>query len=157
MMTGSRPERYFEDYVVGARQELGTVSLSQADIIEFARKYDPQDFHIDPEKAAAGPYGSLIASGWHTAATAMRLLVDRFLDSVSSLGSPGVDELRWLVPVRPNDVLTVYTTVIKARRSKSKPDRGLVHSKSEIFNQDGVLVMSMKGVNLITCRNPQKQ
>ncbi len=154
-MTGSRTERYFEDYIVGARQEIGAVSLSEADIIEFACKYDPQDFHIDPEKAATGSYGSLIASGWHTAATVMRLLVDRFLDSVSSLGSPGVDELRWLAPVRPNDILTVCATVIDARRSKSRPDRGLVHSKSEVFNQDDVLVMTMKSVNFIACRELQ--
>ncbi len=145
-------DRYFEDYIVGQAEEVGSASLSEAEIIDFARKYDPQDFHIDPEKAAAGPYGGLIASGWQTAAVVMRLLVDRYLSSVSSLGSPGIDELRWLAPVRPGDVLTVRVEVTDARLSNSKPDRGLLHSLIEIFNQDGVLVMSLKAVNVVACR-----
>lgn len=152
-MTVSRARRYFEDYPIGVEQEVGSVSISEADMIDFASKYDPQDFHIDPEKAAASPFGGLIASGWHTAAAVMRLLVDRYLDSASSLGSPGVDELRWLAPVRPEDVLTVHARIIDARRSKSRPERGLIHTKAEVFNQDGVLVMSMKAVNLIACRD----
>lgn len=149
----SQTARYFEDYIVGRVEEIGDVSLSEAEIIDFARKYDPQDFHIDPEKAAAGPYGGLIASGWQTAAAVMRPLVDHYLDSASSLGSPGIDELRWLAPVRPRDVLTVRVKVTDARLSNSKPDRGLVHTKIEVFNQDGVLVMSLKAVNVVACRN----
>ncbi len=152
MKTETDTGHYFEDYIAGAEQEVGSVSLSEAEIIEFASKYDPQDFHIDPEKAATGPFGGLIASGWHTAAVVMRLLVDRYLDSASSLGSPGVDELRWLAPVRPGDVLTVRAKVLHTRRSDSKPDRGLVHTSAEIFNQDGVMVMSMKAVNVVACR-----
>lgn len=149
---GSGADRYFEDYIVGEVQELGTACLSEAEIIDFARKYDPQDFHIDPEKAVAGPFGGLIASGWHTAAVVMRPYVESYLSSVSSLGSPGLDELRWLAPVRPGDVLTVRARVTEARRSSSKPDRGLVHTKVEVINQDDVLVMTMKAVNVIACR-----
>ncbi len=151
-MTASTPERYFEDYVSGLRVEVGSVSLSEAEMIEFASKYDPQDFHIDPQKAANGTFSGLIASGWHTASAVMRLLVDRYLSDASSLGSPGLDELRWLAPVRPADTLTVHATIIEARRSNSKPDRGLVRTKAEVFNQDGVLVMTMKAMNLIACR-----
>jgi len=148
----SQADRYFEDYIVGQAEEVGNVSLSEAEIVDFALKYDPQDFHVDPKKAAAGPYGGLIASGWQTAAAVMRPLVDHYLNSVSSLGSPGIDELRWLAPVRPGDVLTVRAKVTDARLSNSKPDRGLVHTLIEVFNQDGVPVMSLKAVNVIACR-----
>ncbi len=148
----SQTDRYFEDYIVGLEEEVGNVSLSAAEIIDFALKYDPQDFHIDPKKAAAGPYGGLIASGWQTAAAVMRPLVDHYLSSASSLGSPGIDELRWLAPVRPRDVLTVRVKVTEARLSNSKPDRGLVHTNIEVFNQHGVLVMSLKAVNVVACR-----
>ncbi len=152
-MTDSKPVRYFEDYVVGEDREAGRTTLSEAEIIDFATKYDPQDFHTDAEKAAAGPFGGLIASGWHTAAAAMRLLVDGYLSSASSLGSPGLDELRWLAPVRPDDELTVRIKVLDARRSSSKPDRGLLFSKVEVFNAEGVLVMMMKAVNVVACRD----
>ncbi len=145
--------RYFEDYVVGIEQEVGSVGISEAEIIEFANKYDPQDFHTDPDKAAAGPFGGLIASGWHTIAVVMRLLVDRYLDNASSLGSPGVDELRWLAPVRPGDVLTVRAKVITARRSTSKPDRGLIHTSIEVNNQDGIVAMTMMAINVVVCRH----
>lgn len=145
--------RYFEDYRVGVEQEVGSVGLSEAEIIEFGNKYDPQDFHTDPEKAATGPFGGLIASGWHTIAVVMRLLVDKYLDNASSLGSPGIDELRWLAPVRPGDVLTVRAKVTHARRSDSKPDRGLIHTSVETSNQAGTMVMTMKAVNVVACRN----
>jgi acyl dehydratase len=144
--------RYFEDYIVGSEQELGNLSFSEAEIIEFASKYDPQDFHIDPEKAKTSAYGGLIASGWHTAACIMRLLVDEYLDSASSLGSPGLDELRWLAPVRPGDSLTVKVRISDTRRSKSRPERGLVHTWIRAFNQHGTLVASMKAITLIACR-----
>ncbi len=152
-MSNSLPDRYFEDYLPGEMQEFGTVILSEAEIIEFAKKYDPQDFHTDPEKAVNGPYGGLIASGWQTVVVVMRLLVDHFLSSASSLGSPGIDELRWLAPVRPGDELTVWAQVVNSRRSKSQPDRGLVHSFVEVINQDGTRVMSMKAISMIACRD----
>ena len=152
-MSNPGKDKYFEDYVVGIKREVGTVSMNEAEIIDFASKYDPQDFHINPKKAAAGPFGGLIASGWQTAAVVMRVLVDHYLDNASSLGSPGVDELRWMAPVRTGDRLTVHAVIIDARRSKSKPDRGLVVTRAEIFNQDGIQVMSMKAVNVIACRN----
>lgn len=153
MVMNPESGRYFEDYTVGVEQDVGSVTLSETEIIEFANKYDPQDFHTDPEKAANGPFGGLIASGWHTIAVVMRLLVDKYLDNASSLGSPGIDELRWLAPVRPGDVLTVKAKVFNARRSDSKPDRGLVHTSVETSNQDGLMVMTMKAVNVVACRN----
>jgi acyl dehydratase len=145
-------KRYFEDYVPGAVFEYGTISVNQADLIEFAKRFDPQPFHIDPDAAARGPFGGLIASGWHTASLVMRLLVDRYLSSVASLGSPGVDELRWTRPVRPGDSLRVRVSVLDARRSRSKPDRGLVRSHFEVVNQDGDVVMSLKALNFLRCR-----
>jgi len=154
-MTDSKAVRYFEDYITGVEQKVGRVSISEAEMIDFANKYDPQDFHTDPEKAAAGPFRGLIASGWHTIAVVMRLLVDQYLDSTSSLGSPGIDELRWLAPVRPGDVLTVRAEVHQARRSSSKPDRGLIHTSVQVSNQDGVLAMTMKAVNVVACRETE--
>ena len=152
MVLDPESERYFEDYTVGVEQEVGSVCLSESEIIEFANKYDPQDFHTDSEKAKMGPFGGLIASGWHTIAVVMRLLVDKYLDNASSLGSPGIDELRWMAPVRPGDVLTVRAKVLNARRSESKPDRGLIHTSVETSNQDGTMVMTMKAVNIVACR-----
>src|ERR1700750_2336202 len=117
---------YFEDYLLGTTYECGSVSIDQASIIAFAKEFDPQPFHVDPVAAAAGPYGGLIASGWHTAAGVVRLVVENYLSAESSLGSPGMDEIRWLYPVRPGDTLRVRATVTEARRSLSKPDRGLL-------------------------------
>ncbi|MCP5367025.1 MAG: MaoC family dehydratase [Hyphomicrobiales bacterium] len=146
-------DMYFEDYAVGRAVEVGKVTMTEAEIIDFARRYDPQDFHVDPAKAAHGPFGGIVASGWHTAAAVMRPLVDHYLSPASSLGSPGLEELRWLAPVRPGDVLTIHATVTEARRSGRRPDRGVIHSLIEVTNQDGVLVMTMKPVNLVTCRD----
>lgn len=147
-------ERYFEDYVPGSVQEFGSAAVAEAEIVEFARRYDPQRFHVDPEWAAAhGPFGGLIASGWHTAAIMMRLLVDNYLSAVSSLGSPGIDELRWMRPVRPGDTLRVRVSVLDAKWSRSKPDRGLVRSRVEILNQDRDVVMSLTAMNLVRCRD----
>ena len=152
VMAGSRTERYFEDYVAGSEQEVGSVRMNEAEIIDYAMKYDPQDLHTSPEKAAPGPFGGLIASGWHTAAVVMKLLVDRYLDNASSLGSPGVDQLRWLAPVRPGDELSVRIRIVDTRRSDSKPDRGFLHTRIETSNQDGMLVMTMKAVSIVACR-----
>ena len=145
-------KRYFEDYVAGSVHEFGPISVEEAEIIEFARRYDPQVFHTDPEAAKQTMYGGLIASGWHTAGLMMRLLVDHYLSHVASLGSPGVDELRWLRPVRPGDELSVRVTVVETRRSSSKPDRGIVRSFVEVINQNREVVMSVEAVNFLLCR-----
>jgi acyl dehydratase len=145
-------DRYFEDYVPGAVFEYGDIPVTQAEIIEFARRFDPQQMHVDPEAAARGRFGGLIASGWHTAAMMMRLIVDNFLPRAASLASPGIDELRWLKPVRPGDVLRIRVTVLEATPSRSRPDRGTVRSLVEVLNQDGDIVTSMKPMNIIRRR-----
>ena len=149
-----REQRWFEDYRTGLVLEFGAVRVDEAEVIEFARRYDPQPFHIDAGAAARGPYGGLIASGWHTGSIIMRLLVEHYLSPVSSLGSPGLDELRWLAPVRPGDTLSVRVTILAARRSQSKPDRGLVQALIEVLNQRREGVMSMKAINFVRCRAP---
>jgi acyl dehydratase len=146
-------DRYFDDYVPGAVYEYGEIRVEEAEIIDFARRFDPQCMHIDPEAAARGRFGGLIASGWHTAAMMMRLVVDNFLPKKASLASPGIDELRWLRPVRPGDVLRVRISVLEATRSRSRPDRGVVRTLMEVLNQDGEIVMSLKPMNIIACRS----
>jgi acyl dehydratase len=150
-----REDRYLEDYAPGTTYTYGTVTLDEASIIEFARAYDPQPFHVDPEAAAAGIYGGLIASGWHTGSVMMRMLVDHVLSPVSSLGSPGCDELRWLKPVRPGDALSVRITFHENRRSRSKPDRGLVACSIEILNQADEVVMTLKSTLYLRARAPE--
>ena len=143
---------YFEDYALGSTYECGSVSIDQASIIAFAREFDPQPFHVDPVAAAAGPYGGLIASGWHTAALVMRLLVENYLAAESSLGSAGLDELRWPHPVRPGDTLRVRATVVESRRSLSKPDRGIVKTMVEAANSGGATVMRATAINFMLVR-----
>lgn len=145
---------YFDDYVPGRTVDCGSFSISEADIIAFAKDYDPQPFHTDPVAAAEGPFGGLIASGWHTTSLMMRLLVEHFISAESSLGAAGVDEIRWPKPVRPGDVLNVRATVLEARRSKSKPDRGIVRSLAEVTNQHGETVMRVTAINFVLARNP---
>lgn len=151
-MTAS--ERYFEDYPVGAVFTAGTIPVGESDIIDFARRYDPQAMHTDPAAAAAGRFGGLIASGWHTAAMMMRLFADNFLSPDSSVASPGLDELRWLRPVRPGDVLSLRVTILAARPSRSRPGEGVVRSLVEVLNQRDEVVMSLKPISLIR-RRPQ--
>lgn len=146
-------DRYFEDYVPGTSHEFGHVTVTEEEIVEFGRRYDPQTFHTDPQGAKQTMYGGLIASGWLTAALMMRLYVLNYLSDASSLGSPGVDELRWLKPVRPGDSLSVRVTIREATRSRSKPDRGIVHAFVEVLNQDREVVMTMRGMNLFLCRD----
>jgi acyl dehydratase len=141
--------RYFEDYALGVANECGSVSVDQASILAFAREFDPQPFHADPEAAAAGPFGGLIASGWHTAALVMRLLVDNYLSAEASLGSPGLDEIRWPYPVRPGDTLRVRATVVESRRSLSKADRGIIKTMIEAANEDGRAVMRATAINFM--------
>jgi acyl dehydratase len=146
-------DRHFEDYVPGAVFEYGAIPVTEADIVDFARRFDPQYIHVDRERAVQGPFGGLIASGWHTAAMMMRLIVDNFLPQSASLGSPGIDELRWLKPVRPGDVLSIRLSVLEATRSRSKPDRGVVRTLCEVLNQDREIVMSLKAMNIMACRS----
>jgi acyl dehydratase len=148
----SAEDRYFEDYAPGAVFEYGETRVGETEILDFARRFDPQDMHVDPEKAASGRFGGLIASGWHTGAIMMRLFAEGFLPKEASLASPGIDELRWLRPVRPGDVLRIRVTVLDAARSRSKPDRGMVRTLIEVLNQKDEIVMSLKPMNIIACR-----
>ena len=142
------PLRYFEDFHPGAVVELGSRRLDEAAIIAFAREYDPQPFHTDPQAAKSSVFGGLIASGWQTVGIYMRLMVDGCINETVSLGSPGVDEIRWLVPVRPGDTLKARFTVLEARPSRSKPDRGTVVSLGEVTNQKGEVVMTLRGMGI---------
>jgi len=146
-------DRWFEDYVPGAVHDLGSVVVDEQEVIAFARQFDPQPFHLDKERAEESVFGGLIASGWHTACMAMRLIVDHYLSEASSEGSPGIDELRWLRPVRPGDQLTVRITILDARRSRSRPERGIVRSQIDTLNQDGEVVMHLTSSIFIRCRN----
>jgi acyl dehydratase len=142
-------DRYFEDYPVGAVFEFGSVAVVQEEVVRFAEAYDPQPMHTDVEFARAGQFGGLIASGWHTCALAMRLYVDHYLTHAASLASPGVDELRWLKPVRPGDVLSIRVTVIEKVPSRSKPDRGMVRALVETLDGAGAVVMTLKVMSLV--------
>ena len=155
-MTFSRPisDRYFEDYVEGDVHRFGSITVEADEIIAFAKRFDPQTMHTDSEAAKRSPFGGLIASGWHTAGLMMRLYVEHYLTHVASLASPGLDELRWLKPVRPGDTLSLRVTVLKTVPSKSKPDRGVVTSFVEVINLAGEMVMTFKVVNIIAKRPP---
>lgn len=149
--------RYFEDMVVGTRTRSSrTYKVTREEVIEFASKYDPQPFHLDDEAAKQTFFGRLSASGWHTGAMAMRMMVDTWKDGepTAGLGSPGLDELRWVKPVYPGDELRVEVELIEKRRSKSRPDMGLTKSRQTVFNQHGEVVMTMIGNGLIRVRNP---
>ena len=148
------PPRYYEDFAEGDRIDLGSVSLSAEEIVEFATRYDPQPMHVDPEAARRSIYGGLIASGWHTAATYMRLLVDGLMGEAKSHGSPGVDQLRWLKPVRPGDTLRGRFTILECRPSNSRPEWGIVRSRGEMINQADEVVMSCEAVNFFERRQP---
>jgi acyl dehydratase len=149
-----RAARYFEDYVPGFSLDCGSFTMSEADIIAFAAKYDPQPFHVDAAGAKDGPFGGVIASGWHTSSMMMSLLVGNWVSPESSLGAAGIDDLRWPKPVRPGDTVNVRATVLEARRSASKPDRGIVTSQTELTNQHGDLVMKMTAINFVLLRDP---
>jgi len=148
---------YFEDHLPGSVYQLGSVLATEEEMVAFAKQYDPQVFHIDPEAAKETSFGGLVASGWYSVLLAMRLIVDHRLSRVKNLGSPGVEEVRWLKPVRPNDTLFVRVTTIEARRSQSKPDRGIVKGLVEVLNQAGEVVTSWKGINIVLCRNDGSQ
>ena len=145
-------DRWFEDYVPGSVYEFGHASMSEPQIVAFAQLFDPQSIHTDPGWSTTGPFGGLIASGVHTIAVCMRLYVEHYISHVASLASPGLDEIRWPRPVRPGDRLRIRVTVARARLSRSKPDRGLVHSTVQALNQDDAIVLSFTAMNFMARR-----
>lgn len=150
----SKQYRYFwEDFKIGERKNIGSVVVDKDEVIEFATRYDPQPFHVDEAAAKQSIYGGLIASGWHTCAMVMRLMCDSYLLQSASLGSPGLENVRWLRPVRPGDTLTAYRTIEEARVSSSRPDRGIVKTLWEVENQKGELVLTMSGINFFLKRD----
>jgi acyl dehydratase len=146
--------RYFEDFAEGASFDLGTFSYTEQEIVDFAKQFDPQPMHTDPVAARASSYGGLIASGWQTATSYMRRLVDRVIRNSASIGSPGLDSLRWLKPVRPGDELRARFTILEARPSNSRPDWGIVRSRGEVVNQMDEVVMQIEAVNFFGRRPP---
>jgi acyl dehydratase len=147
-------EIYLDDLAPGQIHRLGRRMLGRDEIVAFARDWDPQSFHLDEQAAAASIYGGLIASGWHTVCVFMRLFVDGMLGRAAALGSPGIDELRWLKPVRPGDILEGRLEILEVRPSRSKPDRGIVRLRSVMVNQDQEEVLSFVG-NVMFRRRPQ--
>jgi acyl dehydratase len=145
-------QRYFEDFVVGEVIPLGSHQVTRPEIIAFAAEFDPQPFHLDERQGAGSIVDGLIASGWHVSGLFMRMLCDGFLLESSSLGSPGVETLKWRKPVRAGDTLIARATVIEARRSKSRPEMGIVRFRSEVENQAGEIVMWLENAILFGCR-----
>ena len=147
--------QYFEDYVVGTKSSFGRYEVTREEVIEFASKYDPQPFHLSDEAAAKTYFGRLSASGWHTCAMLMRMLVENMKNhKTASLGSPGLESLQWKKPVYPGDVLRVETELFDKRRSKSRPDMGITRNRVKVFNQDDELVMESINLGLVSVRDP---
>ena len=147
--------QFYEDMVVGTVQRFGAYAVTRDEVIAFASKFDPQPFHLDDAAAAQTHFGRLSASGWHTCGMTMSMIVANHKAlGHQGLGSPGIDELRWLRPVYPGDTLSVEVEVLQKRRSASKPDRGIFHSATRVFNQDGVLVMTMTSRAMVRTRDP---
>jgi acyl dehydratase len=145
---------YWEDLLPGSERDLGTITPTREEIIAFASQFDPQPFHLDDAAAKASVFGSLCASGWHTCAMAMRLMVTNFLHQSSSLGSPGLENLQWKKPVLPNDTLRLKHKIIESRPMRSKPDVGLVRTEWQMHNQHGDLVLFMEGWSMFRRRHP---
>jgi acyl dehydratase len=137
--------KYWEDFQIGERAELGRHTFTEEEIVEFGRRYDPQPFHIDVEQAKQSAFGGLIASGWQTCAIGMRLMVEGYISQTVSLGSPGIDNIRWLKPVRPGDTLAYSRIVLESRASTTRKGVGLVKHRWEAVNQRGELVLTMEG------------
>lgn len=145
---------YFEDIEPGAVQRFGSYAVNREEVIDFASKYDPQPFHLSDEAAAQTHFGRLSASGWHTCAMTMAMLVENLKErQQAGLGSPGLDEIRWLKPVYPGDTLSVETEIVDKKRSASRPEMGSFRSNVRVYNQDGVVVMTMKSIGLIRVRD----
>ncbi|OYU98692.1 MAG: dehydratase [Burkholderiales bacterium PBB5] len=139
------PRYHWEDFPVGSVREFGATTVSREAVLAFASAFDPQPFHLDDDAAEASLFGRLSASGWHTCAMTMRMMCDDYLLDSASLGSPGIDSLRWLKPVFPGDTLRVRLTILEARPMVSRPTVGLVRSRWEVMNQHGDTVLSMEG------------
>jgi acyl dehydratase len=136
---------WWEDFKVGERSEMGRHTFAHDEIVTFARQFDPQPFHVDPAAAKASPFGGLIASGWHTCAVGMRLMVDQYIGRTVSLGSPGIEDIRWLKPVFAGDTLTYSRTVTESRASATRAGVGLVKHRWDAVNQAGETVLTMEG------------
>lgn len=149
------PRIFWEDFHAGEVREFGAVTLHRDEIVAFARQFDPQPFHLDEEAGRATPYGGLIASGWHTVALAMRMMCDEYLLDAASLGSPGLENLRWTAPVRPGDTLRMRLTVLATRVMNSRPAVGLVDTRWQLFNQHGEQVLDMRGYGMFGRRPAQ--
>jgi len=148
---------YFEDLEIGTKASFGRYEVTREEVLEFAAKYDPQPFHLSDEAAAKTHFGRISASGWHTCAMTMRMLVDNITErKQAGLGSPGQDELRWHRPVYPGDVLRIETELLEKTRSRSRPEMGSFRSIVKVFNQDDVCVMSFKSIGLIAVREPDR-
>jgi acyl dehydratase len=145
---------YWEDLTVGSVRDLGTASLTVEEIKDFASKFDPQPFHLDEEAARHSMFGALCASGWHTCSVAMGLTVRNFLSEAASLGSPGLESLKWLKPVYPGDTLHLRQVVLESRALRSRPDVGMVRSRWEMTNQNDEPVMQMEGYGMFRRRHP---
>lgn len=146
------PTRYWEDYELGAVYDMGSKTMTKEEIIDFAAKFDPQPFHLDEEAAKKSIFKGLAASGWHTCSEVMRLMVDNYISRETSMGSPGLDEIRWLKPVLAGDTITAKIRIVDKKPSRSRPDMGSVFNEYEIYNQKGELVMTMKGIGLMRRR-----
>jgi acyl dehydratase len=143
---------YWEDLETGTVRDLGKVTLSSEEIREFAEQFDPQPFHMDEAAGRRSIFGNLCASGWHTCALAMKLTVENFLNESSSMGSPGVENLRWLKPVYPSDTLRLQQTIVESRPLRTRTDTGLVRSVWDMFNQNGEKVLHMEGYGMFRRR-----
>jgi len=143
---------YFEDFPVGDVSTFGAYEVTLQEIKAFAGEFDPQPFHLDEEAGARSIAGALSASGWHTTAMCMRMMYDGYIGTAASMGSPGVDEVKWLKPVFPGDILSMRRTTLDARISASRPEMGIIRSRWEVLNQDGVIKLEMTGYGLIKVR-----
>jgi len=145
---------HFEDLVVGLTETFGAYPVTREDVIDFASKFDPQPFHLDDEAAKGSIFGRLAASGWHTSAITMRIMVDHRIGKYASVGGAGVDKLRWIKPVYPGDTLSVRATLRAKRRSKSRPDVGIIITDHETLNQHGEMVMTFESTAMVAVRDP---
>ena len=144
----------YEDMEVGKTYEVGSHTFTREEIVEFAQKFDPQPFHLDETAAVESPFRGLVASGWHTCSVMMGMLVRNLLADSTSMGSPGIDEIRWLKPVRVGDTITMMNVIVDKRVSQSKPDRGIVSTRWEGINQHGETVITVRSNGIFGLRKP---